>query len=132
MAAAAIAHAFVRAINRRDPEELAALMTGDHVFIDGLGTKVTGRDRMKAGWAGYFRMVPDYRITVEETFSEGAVVAMLGTAHGTYTADGTLSRENYWSTPAAWRAVVRDSLVAEWRVYADNEPIRQIMARQPK
>ena len=29
----------------------------------------------------------------------------------------------------SWRAVVRGSLIAEWRVYADNEPIRQIVGQ---
>jgi hypothetical protein len=28
----------------------------------------------------------------------------------------------------AWRALVRGALVAEWRVYADLEPLRQVMA----
>jgi hypothetical protein len=29
-----------------------------------------------------------------------------------------------WKVPAAWRAVVRDGLIAEWQVYVDNEPLR--------
>jgi len=128
-APAAVAHAFVDAINSRSPEEIARLMTEDHVFIDSLGTRVTGRQQMKKGWQGYFSMVPDYAITVDETFAEGPVVAMLGTAQGTWSPGGSLKPENRWQTPAAWRAVVRGSLIAEWRVYADNEPIRQIMAR---
>jgi len=104
-------------------------MTEDHVFIDSLGMQVTGRDQMKRGWEGYFRMVPDYSITIEETFTDGRVVVMLGAAQGTYSSGGPLKPENKWQTPAAWRAVVRGSLVAEWRIYADNEPIRQVMAR---
>lgn len=84
---------------------------------------------MQEGWEGYFRMVPDYTITVDETFVQGSVVVMLGAAQGTYSSGGQLKQENKWRTPAAWRAVVRESLIAEWRVYADNEPIRQIMAR---
>ena len=87
---------------------------------------------MKAGWQGYFRMVPDYTIVIDETHVEGAVVVMLGTAQGTYSADGVLRAENKWATPAAWRGLIRGSRVAEWRIYADNEPIRQIMARQGK
>jgi uncharacterized protein (TIGR02246 family) len=126
---AAVAHAFVEAINHRSPEEIASLMTEDHVFIDALGTRVTGREQMQKGWQGYFAMVPDYSITVDETFAEGLVVAMLGTAQGTWAPGGSLKPENRWQTPAAWRAVVRGSSIAEWRVYADNEPIRQIMAR---
>jgi uncharacterized protein (TIGR02246 family) len=126
---AAIAHAFVNAINHQSPDEIASLMTEDHVFIDSLGTRVAGRQQMRQGWEGYFRMVPDYTIAVDETFVEGSVVVMLGAAQGTYSSGGPLKPENQWETPAAWRAVARGSLIAEWRVYADNEPIRQIMAR---
>ena len=59
-APAAVAHAFVDAINHRSPEEIASLMTEDHVFIDALGTRVAGRQQMQKGWQGYFSMVPDY------------------------------------------------------------------------
>ena len=127
-----VAHAFVDAINRRSAEEIASLMTEDHVFIDSQGARVTGRQHMKTGWQGYFSMVPDYAIEVEETFAEGSVVVMLGAAHGTWASGGVLKQENKWKTPAAWRAVVRGESIAEWRVYADNEPIRKIMARAAK
>jgi len=83
---------------------------------------------MKKGWEGYFSMVPDYTITIDESFADGSVVVMLGAAEGTYSCGGLLKPENRWKTPAAWRAVVRGSSIAEWRVYADNEPIRRIMA----
>lgn len=72
------------AINRHSAADLAALMTEDHLFIDPLGSRVQGRDKMTAGWAGYFRMVPDYNITVDESYSAGATVVMLGTARGAY------------------------------------------------
>ncbi len=32
-----------------------------------------------------------------------------------------------WETPIACCAQVRDGQIAEWRVYADNEPLRQLM-----
>jgi ketosteroid isomerase-like protein len=125
---ATVAHAFVNAINHRSSAEIAGLMTEDHVFIDSLGARVAGREQMKKGWEGYFGMVPDYAISVDETFVDGSVVVMLGAAQGTYSSGGPLKPENKWRTPAAWRAVVRGSSVAEWRVYADNQPIRRIMA----
>ena len=84
---------------------------------------------MRDGWAAYFRMVPDYTVAVDETFSDGPVVIMLGVARGTYAKDGQVRPENAWQTPAAWRARIQDKKVAEWRVYADNEPIRQLMAK---
>jgi ketosteroid isomerase-like protein len=122
-----VARAFVEAINRQDVEGLVALMTEGHRFVDSLGNVVEGREKMRAGWAGYFRMVPDYSVAVEETFCDGAVVAMLGRAAGTYAPDGKLTAENRWGTPAAFTARIEDGKVAEWRVYADNEPMRRLM-----
>ena len=43
--------------------------------------------------------------------------------------DGRLEAENRWETPAAWRAVIEHDRVAEWRVYADLEPLRAVMRR---
>jgi ketosteroid isomerase-like protein len=112
----------VKAINQHSADALAELMTEDHVFIDSLGAAARGRDNMKAGWAAYFRIVSDYAIAIEETFSNGPLVILLGIARGTYAGEP-------WSTPAAWRAKVSDDRVAEWRVYADNEPLRQLMRK---
>jgi uncharacterized protein (TIGR02246 family) len=124
-----VARAFVDAINRQDVEGLAGLMTPGHRFVDSLGGVTEGREKMRAGWVGYFKMVPDYSIVVEETYVAGPIVVMLGMAGGTYTTDGELKAENRWETPAAWKAVVEGGLVAEWRVYADNEPMRELMRR---
>jgi ketosteroid isomerase-like protein len=129
MTAIEVAHAFVEAINRRSPDELSAWMTDDHTFVDSLGNRVEGKEKMKPAWAGYFRMVPDYSITVDETFASGETVVMLGTAQGAYSAKGELRPGNHWKTPAAWRVQVRGAVVAEWRVYADNEPLRKLMAQ---
>ena len=127
--AESVAHAFIRAINRQDVDALAELMTDEHRFIDSLGNVVKSRDKMRTGWAKYFRMVPDYTVAIEETFCDGPVVVMLGMAQGTYTPDGKLKPENCWTTPTAFRAYIEEQKVAEWRVYADNEPIRQRMAK---
>lgn len=121
------AQAFVRAINRQDPEAIAALMTPGHRFIDSLGNVSKGREAMRAAWAAYFRIVPDYSLAIEEFYSNGPAVVMLGWAQGTYAGDGILKPENGWKTPAALRAMVEDGFIAEWQVYADNEPIRARM-----
>jgi len=120
---------FVAAINEHDLDRLLGLMTEDHVFIDSGGATVHGRESMGRAWQGYFGMVPDYRIRVEEAIESGDLVVLLGTAGGTYSVAGKLEAENRWETPAAWRALVRDDRVAGWRVYADNEPIRLVMGR---
>ena len=125
----AVVTAFVRAIGRQDADALAELMTADHRFIDSLGNVVEGRDKVHTGWMGYFRMVPDYALAIEETYTEGPVVLLLGVAQGTYSSDGVLKQENRWQAPVVIRAFVEDGKLAEWRVYADNEPIRKLMSK---
>jgi ketosteroid isomerase-like protein len=127
--AESVAKAFVRAINRQDVEGLVALMAPGHRFVDSLGNVVEGREKMRAGWAGYFKMVPDYSIAVEETICDGPIVLLLGVAEGTYSPQGDLKIENRWKTPVALRAQIEDGLVAEWRVFADNEPMREKMRK---
>jgi uncharacterized protein (TIGR02246 family) len=128
MTPAETARELVARINAHDVEAIAALLTADHRFIDSLGREVRGREALREGWRQYFRSVPDYRLEVVRVLADGAHVVLLGTARGTYTRDGTLLPHNAWATPAALRALVSDGQVAEWQVYADNDPIRRRMA----
>jgi len=126
----ATAEAFVAAINRHDADALCALMSEGHRFIDSLGAVFEGREALRAGWGSYFRMVLDYFVAVRETFDDGETVVMLGIARGTYLWEDTPRPENFWQTPAAWRARIRDGQVTEWQVYADNEPMRRLQRTQ--
>jgi ketosteroid isomerase-like protein len=127
-----VALQFIAAINDGDIEVMGELMTEDHLFIDAGDTTGEGRQHMKEGWKGYYAMVPDYRCEVTETFVSGNIVVLLGRAMGTYSTDGNLRPENYWNIPAAWRAVIEGNQVKQWQVYADNEPMREIMARNAR
>jgi len=120
---------FLERINQHDADKLADLMTEDHVFIDSLGNAVNGRENMRQGWRGYYAFCPDYWVSHEEIFSDGNRVAIFGAAGGTIAALGKMLAENKWRTPAAWLAVVKTGLVQEWRVYADNKPVYDIMAK---
>jgi len=124
-----VALAFVEAINSRDNARLSEWMTSGHVFVDSDGSEYAGRERMRAGWADYFAMVPDYRIEVHEVFDRADMVVMLGYAEGTFSQDGALKNENHWRVPAAWRAVVSGQEVALWQVYVNPEPMQRIMER---
>jgi ketosteroid isomerase-like protein len=124
----AVAQTFVRAINRHDVDALLALMSAEHCFIDSLGNQMEGLEKLRNAWTGYFRMVPDYAVAIDETLADGPVVVMLGMAQGTFTRDGKLLPENRWETPIALRAFVEEGKVTEWRLFADNEPIRKVMA----
>jgi len=54
---------------------------------------------------------------------------MFGTAQGTFARGAEMEREDFWKTPASWRAVVKGGKIAVWQVFADNEPIRAIMRK---
>src|SRR5690349_16445445 len=75
---------FEKLINAHDPDAICALMTPDGEFIDSLGNRIQGREKLRAAWAGYFKMVPDYSISHSEIFAEGNIVAVFGSAQGTF------------------------------------------------
>jgi limonene-1,2-epoxide hydrolase len=114
---------FAAAINNHDAKAVAALMTADHVFVDGLGNRVQGATAMEAGWHSYFAMCPDYQIRIEHVLADDGVVLAVGEAGGTI--DGVP-----WRTPAAWKAVIHDGKVAEFSAFADNKPVYEILARR--
>jgi len=123
---------FEQRINSRNPAAIAGLLTPDSVFVDSLGSRVQGGEKLHAAWEGYFKMVPDYSVSHDEILSRGDTVVMLGSARGTFSPDGRIHKENFWTTTAAWRAQVRDGKIALWQVFSDNEPIRAIMRRSAK
>lgn len=120
--------AFVDAINTRNMGAMENLMSADHLFVDSLGAHVRGRSEMRSAWIAYAVMVPDYHIEVRHLFAHGDMVALFGRATGTLSVDGELHPGNRWEMPAAWRAVVKNGQVSEWQVYADNEPVRELLA----
>jgi len=118
---------FVDRINEHDVEGLAALMSPDHVFTDSLGNNFPRPD-IETGWRQYFATVPDYWVRVDRKVPDGSALILIGTAGGTYVPNGgAMKAENKWETPAVWRAVIQNGKVLEWRIFADNEPIRARM-----
>ena len=124
---AEIALAFVEKINAHDVPALCALMAENHVFVDSDGNRVAGREVMRAGWTKYLEWFPDYHIAAEELLECGEVVAIFGSARGTYAGDGRQAERTPWEIPAAWKAIVREGRVVEWRVYANMEAVRRQM-----
>jgi SnoaL-like domain len=119
---------FIRRINAHDPEGLVRLCTPGHVFTDSLGSCLTGRAALFPAWKGYFSLFPNYRVRVSRLFASGSIVAVFGSAGGTLAGAKDPSVSS-WSIPAAWRAVVRHGLLAQWQVFADNKPVYELLAR---
>ena len=121
---------FVARINAHDVEGLIGLMAPGHKFVDSLGVE-SPRPAIEEGWRRYFAMVPDYWIRVGRTLHDGNRVVLIGKAGGTFVPPGGIMKAaNRWETPAVWVARIEGEKVAEWRVYSDNEPIRQKMRKE--
>ena len=132
--------AFIDCINTHDVEGLAELMSDDHIFIDAHGNQVSGREKMSAGWRGYFEWFPDYYIEVNEVFegrdapgSDGVVearengetFALFGFAGGSFKG----KQSECWRLPAAWKASVINGRVTLWQVFADTKIPFEIIER---
>ncbi len=91
-AALDVALRFLERINAHDIDGMAALMAERHRFVDSGGAAQAGRLPMRDAWERYFRMVPDYHVEIDETFTEGTVVVLLGSARGRTVATGRGAR----------------------------------------
>ena len=109
--------AFIERINACNVEALGELMSDDHRFIDAHGNEVVGKQKMIAGWRGYFEWFPDYSIEVNEIFEQGDTFAMFGFAGGSFKGNADAS----WRLPAAWKATVKAGRVTLWQVFADTK-----------
>jgi ketosteroid isomerase-like protein len=116
---------FIDRVNAHDVDGLAAVMSDDHTFIDAHGDQVCGKEKMIAGWRAYFEWFPDYSIEVTDVFEDGDKLALLGFAGGSYQNQKTES----WRLPAAWKAIVKDSRVTLWQVFADTKLPFEIIER---
>ena len=124
-----VALAFVAAINAKDVERLAELMTTDHTFIDGDGSEHLGRDPMQAGWREHLELIPDLTLFVSDTYEREDTVVLLGWSSGTIAQAGQLKAENAWHVPCAWRGVVSSERVAVWQLYANQCALHEIYDR---
>jgi uncharacterized protein (TIGR02246 family) len=111
---------FIARINAADADGLAALMTDDFTFVDYFGDEFAGRDVMRDGFRRYFEQYPGYRIVTEQVLVCGAAdVLVIGRAVNSHIpaaqADSAL----------AWHAIVREDLVAVWRIFAPAELVEQ-------
>ena len=124
-----VAMAFVEAINAKNVERMASLMTDDHTFIDGDGSEYSGKDRMTIGWKEHLELIPDLTLSIAQHFEENETVVLLGWSSGTIVQNGELKRENSWRVPCAWRVVVESEKVAIWQLYANQCALHEIYDR---
>jgi len=114
---------FIAAINAHDLDGIFAVLARDHVFIDSVGHRLESAVAARVAWRSYLAMCPDYWIRTTDILSHNDLVLATGMAGGTI-------RATTWQTPAAFKALVHDGKLLEWRVFADNKPVYEILARR--
>lgn len=119
---------FAAAISDHDVAAMNKLMTADFAWIDSDGSVYSSDYHKSEGWEEYFRMFPDYRIQVVESYMDDHRVVLIGKASGTWVHEGRTHPEHHWEVPVAWRATVRDRKVATWQIFVNIDPI---VAKKP-
>ena len=79
---------FIKRINAGNLDQIAELLTNDHIFQDALGKRFIGKETLRQGWKMYYAQVADYKIRGEDFFVDKNVVAIFGTASGTSKING--------------------------------------------
>jgi predicted enzyme related to lactoylglutathione lyase len=118
---------FVLAINSHDANVISNYLSDDHIFIDAAGKKISGKDEVKKGWETYLKMFPDYQIIINSFNDKATVWLAEGTAEGTYRGISTVSGDNHFKIPAAWKAVIENGKVKSWQVFADTKIVNDII-----
>ncbi len=121
---------FIESINCANLDKMYDLMTPDHTFIDSCENIITGRDKMRNAWMGYFVLFPDYKIEIDEIIEKNSLICLFGHAGGTYMNKINDENSNYWKIPIALKAIVKDKRIASWQVYADNSPVMAIINKK--
>lgn len=112
---------FVLQINDHNVDGIIALMSDDFIFTDAQGIHFEGKENLKKSWEAYFKMFPDYKITINNSSENATVFLASGTAEGTYGGARNASGDNYWNIPAAWRSEIDNAKVKSWQIFADTK-----------
>jgi limonene-1,2-epoxide hydrolase len=119
LSALEVVGSFISAINSKDLLTLRSLMTADHVFVDGRGTRFCGAEVMVENWKQFFYAYPQYWISIDSNFADGNRVALFGTAGGKWRVDGTVIPRS-WKVTSAWLAEVEYGKIRRWSVFCDS------------
>lgn len=120
---------FIGLINNHDAEELGSMMSDDHLFTDAQGISLHGKEAVVAAWKRYFKMFPDYWITITEIVEQDNRVYGVGTASGTYAGFISGDVNNFFRIPAAFRAEITGEKIRSWQVFADTQIPYEIIKR---
>ena len=115
-----VALKFVERINEQDADGLSRLMTEDFAFVDYEGESYKGRGVMRDGFDEYFTNFPQYKIHVKKICVSGSDIALIAGTTGSHVPPELEKDETL-----IFVAMVKNGLVAEWRIYTDLEDVKE-------
>lgn len=124
-----IVNNFIKAINDHDVNKIYDLMSEDHIFIDGSGTKYVGNTQMKESWQKYYEIFPDYSVEITDIVGDNSIIGLFGYASGTYKNLINQSNTNFWRIPASWKAIIENNKIKHWQVYCDYSNLFKIIEK---
>lgn len=124
-----VVNSFINMINDHKVDLIVKSVTPDHSFYDSMGVDVSGLINLKDAWGSLFSLFPDYTIEAKEIMVEGKEAVIFGVITGTFVIDDDEVKGKKWKVPSAWKVMIKDRKIAEWRVYTDMEPIREMRRR---
>jgi ketosteroid isomerase-like protein len=107
-----IVRAFIAHVNDGDLRGIASSLPDTIMFIDAPGRVHRGDKNFMAGYLSEF---PDYRIHARTILQSGDSVAVIGGTTGSHVPPSIEANETL-----VWTAEVREGLIVEWRIYADE------------
>ncbi|MBZ0201257.1 MAG: nuclear transport factor 2 family protein [Ignavibacteriaceae bacterium] len=120
---------FVEAINSHSVKLISTLLTEKHKFIDGLGKSINGKEIATEAWSKYLKVFPEYFIRIDEVIEKDNIVLLIGQAKGKLSESAAKTKSRQFKVHAVWQAKVKNNLVAEWRIYGDNKPVYELLAK---
>ncbi|HLT24732.1 MAG TPA: Type 1 glutamine amidotransferase-like domain-containing protein [Ignavibacteria bacterium] len=124
-----VVNSFIHMINDHKVDLIADSVTIDHTFYDSMGVDIRGLVNLKDAWGSLFSLFPDYTIEAKEIMVDGSEAVIFGEITGTFVIDDVEVKGKKWKVPSAWKVLIKDGKIAEWRVFTDMEPIREMRRR---
>ncbi len=109
---------FVQAINTKNLQEMAELLTDDHTFNTAGKGSYKGIPESIATWKSLFDMYPDYQFEIENQVHHSNTIAVFGIASSKQTNMQANNDTALWSESVAWKILTEDEKIKFCQVYS--------------
>lgn len=117
---------FVADINNRDVKSMERKLSDQHVFVNSDGSEIDGKTRVVKSWKRFFEVSDTYSIKIGKIYVQENIVVFTGDASGFFRKRN--EADKYSNVPTAWKAVIENDKIKEWRIFTDSKPVWDILS----